>query len=393
MSVSFSQGQVIEGRYQLLSRLGAGGVGSVWLAKDHTRKITVAVKVLRSAVKNRTEMLGLFEQEAELSARMMSPNIVRVLARGVDGSGSPYIVYEALEGEDLATRITRKTRLDLVETETIIVHGARALARAHAVGVVHRDVKPANMFLTRDEAGRLLVKVLDFGVAEMIAKTAASDLSGTVEYMAPEILLEGKPPGARSDLYSLAVVAYRSLCGALPFTGDALGALMVAISTTKPPLASAVVGAPGAELLDAWFARALALDPEQRFATARDLAESFHGAIKQAKALAPLLAVPTPEDQPPPSLLKRTLPDSTETVVLKQEAKPSSARKAAPPAPHRAPVAARPPPPMRPRAQSFVFDEDPGTFTEPAASSSSASTSSRMDVVEVDGRVPGKDDR
>src|SRR3954471_20578366 len=81
MSVSFSQGQVIEGRYQLLSRLGSGGVGSVWLPKDHTLKITVSVKVLRSAVNKRTEMLALFEREAELSARMMSPNIVRVLAR------------------------------------------------------------------------------------------------------------------------------------------------------------------------------------------------------------------------------------------------------------------------------------------------------------------------
>ena len=400
---SFFKGRVIEDRYELVSKLGEGGAGTVWLAEDRSLKITVAVKVLRRELSARKEMQVQFEREAHLSARMMSPNIVRVLARGMDTDGAPYIVYEVLDGEDLSTRMDRKHRLDLVETETVVVHVARALSRAHAVGVVHRDVKPANIFLTKDEAGRLLAKVLDFGVADMIASTGMSDeLSGTLEYMAPEILLEGKSPDERSDLYSLAVVAFRALASEVPFTGETLGQVMVALATTQPKRASEILGVPDANLLDAWFERALASDPAARFPTARELAETFHAAVKQAKILAPNLAVPTPEDQPPRPLMQKTL---SETVILNPEPKrrPQTApptptrslaptnpsanparslapnhppRKAPPPLPPRATQSAsavtRPPaqplapplrtsaplPPMRARAQSFVFDEE-----------------------------------
>jgi serine/threonine-protein kinase len=295
LTQSFSAGKVIEDRYELVSRLGEGGAGHVWLAKDQERRITVAVKVLRPELSKRKEMLEQFQREAELSARMMSPNIVKVFARGVDGHGTPYIVYELLDGEDLATRLENKPRLDLVETETVLVHVARALSRAHGVGVVHRDIKPANIYLTRDEDGRLLAKVLDFGVAEIIAKTGASEeLSGTLEYMAPELILEGKAPDARTDLYSAAVVAYRCLAGDVPFTGDTLGQVMLALATTQAKPLSERLGCSLPEL-DDWFSRAFAKDPAFRFATARELAESFHAAAKAGKKRAPELAGAAPE--------------------------------------------------------------------------------------------------
>jgi serine/threonine protein kinase len=292
---AFFQGRVVEDRYELVSCLGEGGAGSVWLAKDLERRITVAVKVLKPELSKRKEMLAQFEREAELSARMMSPNIVKVFARGVDAQGTPYIVYELLDGEDLATRLENLQTLDFVETETIVVHVARALSRAHAVGVVHRDIKPANIFLTKDQDGRLLAKVVDFGVAEIMAKTGASDeLSGTLEYMAPELLLEGKAPDARTDLYAVAVVAYHCLVGMVPFLGDTLGQVMLALATTQAQPVSERLGCSLPEL-DEWFRRALAKDPALRFGTARELAEAFHAAIKAAKKSMPELAGPPPE--------------------------------------------------------------------------------------------------
>ncbi len=295
MTPTFFQGKVVEDRYELVSCLGEGGAGTVWLAKDLERRITVAVKVLRPELSKRKEMLQQFKSEAELSARMMSPNIVKVFARGVDANGTPYIVYELLDGVDLATRLEKVRQLDLVETETIVVHTARALSRAHAVGVVHRDIKPANIFLTKDQDGRLLAKVVDFGVAEIMAKTGASEeLSGTLEYMAPELLLEGKSPDVRSDLYSLAIVAYHCLVGLVPFTGETLGQVMMALAKSHARPVSEHLGTSLPEL-DEWFRRTLAKDPALRFGTARDFAEAFHAAAKATKKQMPELAGAAPE--------------------------------------------------------------------------------------------------
>jgi serine/threonine protein kinase len=398
------KGRLLEDRYELLSCIGEGGAGAVWVAEDRTLRITVAVKVMRPELSKRKAMQEKFEQEAELSARMMSPNIVRVFTRGMDADGTAYIVYELLDGEDLGTRIERKKRLDLVETETVVVHVARALSRAHAVGVVHRDVKPGNIFLTKDEVGRLLAKILDFGVAEVIAKAdPTASLSGTLEYMAPEILLEGKPPSARSDLYSLAVVAYRCLAGHVPFTGDALGEVMVALATTTRKTLAESLGVSGMTALEEWLDKGLHRDPDQRFGTARELAESFHAAVKHAKGIAPQLAVPTPEDKPPASYARTAADEHVDLDVKRSRSamqavgsaqgpfsalrqsrtvrappavpRPSAPAKAPPPLPASAPKSAPTSapksaprsapqaqpgnlPPMRARAQSFVFDEE-----------------------------------
>lgn len=125
---------------------------------------------------------------------MLRPNIVKVLARGVSEGNVPYIVDEHLEGEDLGARLSRGL-LELAELRTVIVHTCRALARAHAVGVLHRDLKPQNLYLTTDTDERPLVQVLDFGVAEMVAHAKVDDdtLVGTLEYAAPEVLLADPP--------------------------------------------------------------------------------------------------------------------------------------------------------------------------------------------------------
>jgi serine/threonine-protein kinase len=383
VGASLAQGRVIEERYKLVSRLGEGSAGTVWLAEDLDLRINVAVKVLRPELSLRKAVLEQFDREAELSARMLSPNIVRVLAGGVDPDGTPYIVYEALDGEDLGARLSRTPRLDLAETETVVLHVARALSRAHAVGVIHRDVKPENLFVSKDEVGRMVVKVLDFGLAELQAKLGASEaLSGTIELMAPEVLIDGAAPDVRSDLYSVAVVAYRCLTGRMPFPGNAIGQVLLALSTTTPPKASETLGE-GASALDSWFDRGLARDPTKRFASARELAETFHAAAKDARnnALAPRSGEH--------SSVRRTLSQETvrvrDTVRLKRidgEVVITS------PPPEERVNSSRPPaklvstaPPTRPRAQSFIFEEEaPPQGDENLR----RSPSGRMQIVEVD---------
>jgi serine/threonine-protein kinase len=383
VSASLSQGRVIEERYKLLSRLGEGSAGTVWLAEDLALHITVAVKVLRPELSLRKAMLEQFDREAELSARMLSPNIVRVLARGVDADGTPYIVYEALDGEDLGTRLARTPRLDLAETETVVIHVARALSRAHAVGVIHRDIKPENLFVTKDEDGRALVKVLDFGLAELQAKLGATDaLSGTIELMAPEVMLDGVAPDARSDLYSLAVVAYRCLAGAMPFPGDVIGQVVLALTTTTPRKPSEILG-PCATAIDAWFERALARDPARRFESARELAETFHAAAKDARFAAPS-ARSGEHSSIRRSISEETIRVTRDTVRLKRV---DGAVVITSPAPDkvmssRPPAAVVTPPPARQRAQSFIFEEETPSPDDPP--NLRRSPSGKMQILEVD---------
>jgi eukaryotic-like serine/threonine-protein kinase len=269
---------VVDGRYRLEKPLGEGASGTVWLARDERRDIDVALKILRPKLAATKDMLERFVREADLSERMLSPHIVRGLARGTTADGAPYIAYELLEGEDVGARLGRVGRMSLDEARAVIVHTCRALARAHAIGVLHRDIKPDNLFVTKTD-GRALVKVLDFGVAELV-RSADRDgpLVGTLEYLAPEVVLGERAASARSDLYSVGVVAYRCLAGEPPFRADNMGQLVLAHAKTTPrPLREIDKRTPAD--VDAWLARALARDPDARFETAREMAETLERAL------------------------------------------------------------------------------------------------------------------
>jgi serine/threonine protein kinase len=274
-------GAVLADRYVLSRRLGEGAAGAVWLARDGRLEIDVAVKLLRAELATRSGVLESFTREADLSERMLSPNVVKVLGGGVSEGGLPYIVYEALEGEDLGSRLERDRRLPLPEAKTITVHVCRGLARAHAVGVLHRDIKPENLFLTTDSSGHLLAKVLDFGVAELIKKSDndPDKMIGTLAYMAPEVFLGEKPPSPQSDLYAAGVVAYECMTGHLPRPGRSVAELVVALASGKvdPPSSRRFEISPE---LDAWFERALHRQPEGRFESAKEMAEALHVAMK-----------------------------------------------------------------------------------------------------------------
>jgi serine/threonine-protein kinase len=373
-------GAVVAGRFEIERALGEGAAGKVWVARDRVLGIQVALKVLRTSMRISSEQLAAFAREAEVCLRMLSPNIVRVIAYGAEVSTLPFIAYELLEGETLDARLTRGPRLMLDEVENVIVQVARGLARAHALGVIHRDIQPANVFLSEDERGSARAKLLDFGIASLRgegASSAADEVRGTLEYLAPEVLFQTSAPDARSDVYALASLTYACLVGVPPLQADSLPQLVarMAAPSLAPPTVAPLVGRAAAEELDAFFARGVSKDPVERFASARELAEELHRVIKIAKLANPDLVAERASREPLP-WVEVTLPPPRPSNPVSTgstgsagsgggaPSRPSSPsrRSLRPTTSLAAPAAVTPPlPTLRPRAPSFAFfeEEDP----------------------------------
>jgi serine/threonine-protein kinase len=219
---------------------------------------------------------------------------------GVD-SGTPYLVMERLEGEDLAARLKRDVRLPLSVVNTLVAQVARALEFAHAAGIVHRDLKPKNIFFARARHGET-VKLIDFGLAkpwsqppgELCDQTRSGVLLGSPHHISPE-QLGGGELDARCDLWAFAVVLFRALTGKQPFTGRSLRDLFAAITTMDPPRASAL--APSLpKSVDRFFDEALDKDPDRRFRSAQALADAFAAiALTEEVATRALSAASRPE--------------------------------------------------------------------------------------------------
>ncbi|HVY48430.1 MAG TPA: serine/threonine-protein kinase, partial [Minicystis sp.] len=309
-SEKLKPGAIVADRFRLEQRLGQGGMGSVWRAQHLGLDIACAVKFLRREAADSPDLRGRFEREAKAAARLKSPHVVQILDHGV-WDGVPYIAMEYLEGEDLNQRLKRVRRLDARETVRIAAQVARALAKAHAAGLVHRDLKPSNIFLTRDEEHEV-AKVLDFGVAKRSVtsesaaeqETKSGSILGTPHYMSPEQAQGTKVVDHRSDLWSLAVVVYQCLTGQLPYRSDALGDLLVQIIVSAPPVPSHVAALPAS--FDAWWARAVAREPAQRFQSARELVTALAASLAVAPEL-PVDGAETASFNIPPSLAPRTL--------------------------------------------------------------------------------------
>jgi eukaryotic-like serine/threonine-protein kinase len=281
-----STGRVIASKYCLLYQIGRGGMGSVWVAEHLTLRSKVAVKLIDPGLAMSTNAVRRFEREARAAALLRSPHVVQVLDFGVD-SGSPYLAMELLEGEGLGARITRRGRLRPKELSKLMNQLGRAVTRAHSEGFVHRDLKPDNIFLA-DEGEDFFVKVLDFGIAKALRPTPtltgknltlSGAMLGTPHYMSPE-QAEGRSVDARSDLWSMGVIAFESLTGNTPFNGDSLPAILRAICFDPIVVPSSVASVPVG--FDAWFARAVDRDPEKRFQSAADLVESLEPLLARA---------------------------------------------------------------------------------------------------------------
>jgi serine/threonine-protein kinase len=273
-------GELIGGRYRLVAPLATGGMGTVWRAHHVELDVDVALKLMSR--ESASDALGeqRFRREAQAAARLRSPHIVQVLDFGM-WEGQPYLAMELMEGEDLEARLGARGKLSLAECVAVVDGVAKALALAHDAGLVHRDLKPGNIFLARAGAEEL-AKVLDFGVAKDLRVVRPDEartvgVVGTPAYMSPEQVW-GEEIGPPSDLWSLAVVAFETLAGSNPFADDTLARIfdrilredLPRIRDSRPELPAAV---------DAFFERALARDPAARFGSARELAEAFRAAV------------------------------------------------------------------------------------------------------------------
>ena len=269
---------------RLVRQLGSGGMGSVWLADHLALQTQVVVKFMRGDLTSDETSLRRFREEAAAAANVKSPHVVQVLDHGVAASGEPYIVMELLEGVDLADYLAQRGRIPLETVAEIVSQVCKALARAHERGIVHRDIKPQNIFLCRGDANEIFVKVLDFGIAKRsvlgsaAGGTLTGSLLGTPYYMSPEQMMDAKHVDARADLWALGVVAYECLTGQRPFESETVGALALAVCKGPIPLPSQVDRTVPPEI-DAWFARACTRDLDARFSSARAMADALHEAI------------------------------------------------------------------------------------------------------------------
>ena len=212
-------GTVLSGRYRLESKLGSGGMSTVYLARDETLERWVAAKVLHREISDQPDQIERFRREARAVAQVSHPNVVAVIDAGEDG-GRPSIVFEYCDGETLKQRIDRQGGLPLDESAAYAIEVGRGLAAAHARRLVHRDVKPQNVLI--DSEGR--AKVTDFGIARELEQdglTKTGRVLGTTDYVSPEQAM-GQQVDARSDIYSLGIVLFEMLTGEVPFKADNL---------------------------------------------------------------------------------------------------------------------------------------------------------------------------
>ncbi|NUP10226.1 MAG: serine/threonine protein kinase [Polyangiaceae bacterium] len=269
------KGRVLAGRYELERLLAQGGMGEVWVARHRLLDVSVAVKLMSRKTRTNSTLRARFEREAKVGARLRTPHVVQVLDYDVDDE-TPFLAMELLEGQDLSAVGKARPRFAFAEAVDLLAQAARGLAAAHEVGIIHRDVKPSNLFLARVSAGQEIVKVLDFGIAKIPDEdklTRTNVVLGSPAYMSPEQVM-AKPIDARSDVWSLGVVAFWMLAGELPFAGPNATAVSERIvKGDRPSLGDLVRGLP--EELDDIFERALALDPKERFASTLELAEEL----------------------------------------------------------------------------------------------------------------------
>jgi class 3 adenylate cyclase/response regulator of citrate/malate metabolism len=281
-------------------------MGAIWVALDSQLQRRVALKLMASHFVASPAARYQFAQEAKAVAQLRNPHVVQIHDYGVD-LDTPYIVMELLEGEDLETRLDRQGRLPLVTVAALLNQVAKALAAAHAAGIIHRDLKPANLFLARVDTEEV-VKVLDFGLARLSTSGAATmdpanEVVGTPRYMSPEQLSGGAGIDHRSDLWSLAVVAYRALTGRFPFSGDVLGGLANPGALVSAESPSSTVPELGKEV-DAFFKRALETEPRRRFQSASEMASAFAALLENRRAsrAAKILVI---DDEPDVALLMK----------------------------------------------------------------------------------------
>ena len=272
-------GLVLAETYRVERLLGKGGMGAVYAAAHLRLPTKVAVKVLHAEAAVNPEIFTRFRREAEITSALRHPNIVQVLDFNRLQDGTPYLVMEYLDGEDLHARLRQRGRLSYQETVTLVRAVGAGLVAAHKKGVVHRDLKPQNIFLCRQEEGDALLeipKIVDFGISKIrhaatdTQQTQDQQLLGTPNYMSPEQARgENTQVDARTDQWALAAIVYQCLTGRLAFAGESLAAIIYKVVLEEPPrLRTLVPEVP--EWAEAAIVRALSKEREARFPSVLD---------------------------------------------------------------------------------------------------------------------------
>jgi serine/threonine-protein kinase len=297
-------GQVVAGKFRLDAVIGRGGMGSVWSATHVGLGHRLALKLIAREYVRSPEALRRFDAEAKAAARLQSRHVVQVFDNGTLDDGTPFIAMELLSGENVSDRIEHGGPVSLADTVEIMAQCCKALGRAHAAGIVHRDIKPDNIFLAREaDDDHDVAKILDFGVAKMALDeteslvTGTGALLGTPLYMSPEQIRGARDADQRADLYSLGLVAYTMLTGQVAIKGETFGDILVKICTHPlPSLVAAVPSLPYA--MEAWFHKACAREPADRYASAQEFIDALRvaaGAPGHSSARPGLLSAPTLE--------------------------------------------------------------------------------------------------
>jgi eukaryotic-like serine/threonine-protein kinase len=284
-------GQLIGDRYRLDRPLERGAMGSVWRAEQVRLRAPVAVKFLDPSLIGDREMHDRFIQEARSAAAVRSAHVVQVFDYGSEG-GVPYIAMELLDGENLDARLSARGTLTPAELAKLFSELARGVSQAHAIGVIHRDLKPGNIFLAR-EGEHEVTKIVDFGIAKVKASalrltqgigTQLGTLLGTPQYMSPE-QVRGSAIDHRTDLWALGVIACECLTGRCPFSGATIGDLTVQICTERPPAPSSLGPVPAG--FDQWFFKATHKKPSKRFQSAEEMSSRLMAVLGPAVLNAP----------------------------------------------------------------------------------------------------------
>jgi eukaryotic-like serine/threonine-protein kinase len=268
----------LQGRYRIQEDIGGGGMGRVFAATDTRLGRRVAVKLLKTELRDDVEFEERFRREARAAASLSHRNIATIFDYGEDGRVR-FMVMELVQGEDLGALLREESRLDGHRVAMIAAQIADALAYAHEAGVVHRDIKPSNVMIQEGDR----VKVTDFGIARAAGDTsltAAGSILGTVNYMSPE-QARGEPTGPASDIYSLGVVLYEMLVGAVPFTSDSPVSVALRHVSDDIPAPSSLNPEVSPDL-DMIVQRAVAKSPEARFATAGQMATALRQSSDRA---------------------------------------------------------------------------------------------------------------
>jgi serine/threonine-protein kinase len=345
-------GKVVGGKYRVVRPIASGGMGSVWEGVHLTLGTRVAIKFIRPEYAKDDDSMARFETEARVMARLQSRYAVHVYDYGFTPGGLPYLVMEYLEGQSLTGVIEQGGPLPLTEVVHLMSQAAHALEKAHRLGIIHRDVKPENIMLVpdadaADEDNAQMVKLVDFGVAKVLLEneapvdadggaganslrrpTARGVLLGTPAFMSPEQLLASGVADKHADLWGLAACAFVAATSKLPYNATTLGDLVKQVCLNPPPVPSAVnPGLPAS--FDAWFARACASNPADRFQSGYEFARELQAAcgvsrasmfstyptpLPGAELMTPPMGLPAVRTHSNPDPVRRSDPNNSRTM-------------------------------------------------------------------------------